>query len=211
VTSLTVNGIPTAGQTIYVRLYTSFNGTLASLDYTYTASTTAAGCTDTILCNILTASNNVRANGPFGTGNPAPSATAGGALVPLVWNTSAATNAQNWAAQCNFSHNPNLGTMNLGENIYAGGSTTTPVTVTGTDAVSSWSGEVSNYTYSSNTCATNQVCGHYTQLVWRNTTSVGCAVQQCTTNSPFAAPFTDWVFVVCDYAPPGNFNNEQPY
>jgi hypothetical protein len=34
--SLTVNNLPTAGQTIYARLYTDFNGTLESVDYTYT-------------------------------------------------------------------------------------------------------------------------------------------------------------------------------
>ena len=37
VTSLTVNGLPTNGETIYVRLYTNFNGTLEYADYTFTA------------------------------------------------------------------------------------------------------------------------------------------------------------------------------
>jgi hypothetical protein len=36
VTSLTVNGLPTNGETIYVRLYTNFNGTLEYADYTFT-------------------------------------------------------------------------------------------------------------------------------------------------------------------------------
>jgi streptogramin lyase len=37
VTSLTVNGLPTNGETVYVRLYTNFNGTLEYADYTFTA------------------------------------------------------------------------------------------------------------------------------------------------------------------------------
>jgi hypothetical protein len=36
-TSLTFSSLPTNSGTIYVRLYTSFNGTLVSADYTYTA------------------------------------------------------------------------------------------------------------------------------------------------------------------------------
>jgi hypothetical protein len=167
------------------------------------------GCSNAVLCNILSASNNVRANGPFGTDNPTPSATTGGALFPFVWDVGAATIAQNWASQCNFSHNPNRG--GYGENIYAAGSTTTPVTVTGPDAVSDWSAESANYTYSGNTCAEGQTCGHYTQLVWRTTTAVGCAVQQCTTNSPFGGSFPDWAMVVCDYSPAGNWTGVQPY
>jgi hypothetical protein len=37
VNSETVSGLPTNGETIYARLYTSYNGALAYFDYTYTA------------------------------------------------------------------------------------------------------------------------------------------------------------------------------
>jgi Cysteine-rich secretory protein family/FG-GAP-like repeat len=167
------------------------------------------GCPDAVLCDILAGSNNVRANGSFGPGNPAPSATAGGPLLPFAWSVGAATVARNWAAGCNFAHNANRGPF--GENIYAEGSQSSPVALSGADVVSSWSTEAQNYDYNSNSCAAGEVCGHYTQLVWRNTTAVGCAVQQCTTNSPFGASFPDWAFAVCDYSPPGNFSGEQPY
>ncbi len=123
------------------------------------------------------------------------------ALPALTWNTSAATTAQTWANNCQFAHNPNRG--NLGENIYA--STSQP---TAAQAVQSWASEAQFYTLSTNTCT--QVCGHYTQLVWRNTTSVGCAMSRCTTNSPFSGSPT-WYLVVCDYSPPGNFIGQRPY
>lgn len=122
--------------------------------------------------------------------------------------------AQNWAAQCQgLTHNTN---RDGGENIYIAGSTTTPVTITGTDAVSDWMGESSGYTYSPPACnpiAPNDSCGHYTQEVWRTTTAMGCAVQQCTTNSPFGDSFPDYALVVCDYTPAGNWNqpSQQPY
>jgi hypothetical protein len=166
-------------------------------------------CQNSNLCAILSTGNNVRANGPFGPGNPAPSATAGGALSPFIWSVGATTLAQNWAAQCNFAHNPDRG--DYGENIFAAAGFSTPAPITGSEVVLSWAGEAADYTYSTNSCVAGDECGHYTQLVWRSTNTVGCAIQQCTTNSPFAAPFTDWAFAVCDYSPPGNFNAEQPY
>jgi hypothetical protein len=166
------------------------------------------GCPDAVLCEILSVSNNVRANGPFGPGNPTPSAVSG-PLLPFAWSGGAATVARNWAAVCNFAHNANRGPF--GENIYAAGGQTTPVTLTGADVVSDWANEAQDYSYAGNSCAAGDTCGHYTQLVWRDTTAVGCAVQQCTTNSPFGADFPDWAFAVCDYSPPGNFTNEEPY
>jgi large repetitive protein len=41
-TSVTFGGLPTNGETIYARLFTSFNGGLVHADYTYTADTKAA-------------------------------------------------------------------------------------------------------------------------------------------------------------------------
>ena len=46
-----------------------------------------------------------------------------------------------------------------------------------------------------------QSCGHYTQVVWANTLSVGCGVAVCPTGT----------IVVCNYAPPGNYVGEKPY
>jgi hypothetical protein len=173
------------------------------------------GCSDLVFCNILSETNFVRANGDrsvgWGPGNPAPSTTTGGPLNPVIWDPGAATVAQNWAAQCNFNHNPN---RDGGENIYASCSTTAPVTITGTDAVDDWSAEASGYVYSTNSCNTADTqsgeCGHFTQLVWRTTTGVGCAVAQCTTNTPCSG-FPDWAFVVCDYTPAGNWDGVSPY
>lgn len=43
--------------------------------------------------------------------------------------------------------------------------------------------------------------GHYTQMVWNKTKSVGCGKAD-------GPRFTIWV---CNYDPPGNFNNKDPY
>jgi hypothetical protein len=53
----------------------------------------------------------------------------------------------------------------------------------------------------SSTCS---ACGHYTQLVWRDTTLVGCGVADCQGTGQREL----WV---CNYDPPGNFIGENAY
>ena len=71
-------------------------------------------------------------------------------------------------------------------------------------AVTAWADEKVDYTYATNTCAAGKVCGHYTQLVWRATQKVGCALQNC---PALQYPSS----IVCDYGPGGNFNGQLPY
>jgi uncharacterized protein YkwD len=140
---------------------------------------------------------------------------AGGALPDLVWDDSLAATAQAWVNQCVdkdgnglVDHNDGRSTGHpfyVGENIFASSGTATPH-----DAVFSWADEAANYDYANNTCATNQVCGHYTQVVWRATQKVGCAINNCNgANSTPKLTFSSTI--VCDYGPGGNINNERPY
>jgi len=143
----------------------------------------------------------VRANPSLfghGTSQPAPAP----ALSPLCYSASVAAIAQAWADGCQYMHNAGRG--DLGENIYAvtgTGSATTPP-----HAVELWSAEAEFFDYANNSCSAPDppgTCGHYTQVVWRDTEAIGCGLRVCTANSPFPG-FTTWTFVVCDYAPPGN-------
>jgi len=151
------------------------------------AATTPSGFAD----EMVRAHNAVRASAM-----PAPSP----ALAPMTWSADAASVAQSWANGCRFMHNTGAG---FGENIYAASGGTTSAT----NVVHSWASEVSSYDYATNACS--GTCGHYTQVVWRDSTQVGCALANCTTNSPFGSG--NWVFVVCDYTPPGNFVGQRPY
>ena len=127
---------------------------------------------------------------------------------PLTWDPALATIASNWVVQCIDSdhnglvdHDANRSVgypTYVGENIYASSGT-----ATGPDAVAAWVGEASDYDYASNTCAAGKVCGHYTQVVWKATTKLGCAIHDCT---GLAYPST----IVCDYAPGGN-DGGKPY
>lgn len=128
-------------------------------------------------------------------------------LAPLVWDPALAAVAKAWAAKCIDAEPPaglidhnegrSAGGAYVGENIYGASGT-----ATGAAAVASWASESANYNYASNTCS--DVCGHYTQLVWRETARVGCALHDCPT---LAYGRT----VICNYAPGGNTNNRRPY
>jgi uncharacterized protein YkwD len=124
---------------------------------------------------------------------------------PLTWDPSIAATAAAYAAQCKFDHS---GTAGLGENLAA---YAPPGGHTAASPVSDWVSENANYDYTTNTCATGQVCGHYTQVVWKNSLRLGCGVQACSTNSPFGANFPNWEIWVCNYSPPGNFVGQRPY
>lgn len=122
-------------------------------------------------------------------------------IPPLTWDPALAEIARAWVVQCVdtmqpiglVDHNPGRSDNYpeyVGENIYGSGGQ-----ASGTAAVQLWAAEEANYSYPANTC--NGVCGHYTQIVWRTTTKVGCALHTC-------AGLTYGSTVVCNYAPGGN-------
>jgi len=116
-------------------------------------------------------------------------------LPPLQWSSELAAYSQKWAnsliAKNRAAHNSK---SPYGENILVTGLGSTPSTV-----VTEWASESQDYTYHNNAC--NGDCGHYTQLVWRSTRKVGCAMA-------LNGQREIWV---CSYDPPGNFRGERPY
>ena len=119
-------------------------------------------------------------------------------LGPLEWSDEMAVLADDWAKKlaknCGFKHRPN---NNYGENLFYG----TAGYYTAADAVNAWGEEKADYNYAKNKCKPNKMCGHYTQIVWKTTTKVGCAKSICNGN----------VIWVCNYDPPGNWVGEKPY
>ncbi|KAJ9689553.1 hypothetical protein PVL29_014972 [Vitis rotundifolia] len=99
---------------------------------------------------------------------------------------------------CKAEHSFPEGGFKLGECIYWGsGDTWTP-----TDAVRAWADEEKYYNYAANTCEVGEICGHYTQIVWRNTRRIGCARVVCDSGD---------VFMTCNYDPVGNYIGQRPY
>jgi pathogenesis-related protein 1 len=128
-------------------------------------------------------------------------------ISDLTWSPTLANYAQEWANElaknrnCKLQHRPHDANSkwNLiyGENIFSGSSGYTAV-----DAVNNWGSEKQFFNASSKTCNDGAVCGHYTQIVWKITTKVGCAVAKCANGN---------IIVVCNYDPAGNMMGEKPY
>ncbi len=132
---------------------------------------------------------------------------------PLTYSKELAAAAQAWADhlkqanQCRMQHSKPNG--KYGENLFWGSALewsdgkrevqqVSPETV-----VNDWASERANYDHTRNSCAKGRICGHYTQVVWRASTTVGCAVAVCEDSSEQV-----WV---CQYQPPGNWVGKRPY
>ncbi|HIO92337.1 MAG TPA: SCP-like extracellular [Leucothrix mucor] len=138
-------------------------------------------------------------------------------LVPLRWSNKLARYAQQWAnhqantQNCAMQHRPQqAGPFKQvhGENLFwaspkrwsDGKVELQELSIE--RVVKAWTDEVVDYDYNSNSCRQGEQCGHYTQIVWRETRAVGCAIAVCSDQSQL------WV---CNYDPPGNYIGEQPY
>jgi uncharacterized protein YkwD len=117
-------------------------------------------------------------------------------LRSFTWSPELARYAQEWASrlarQDRLYHHPN---PVYGENLYLiDGGRTSPSHV-----VASWASESRWFNYKTNSC--RGTCGHYTQIVWRDSREIGCA-------SAISGKTQVWV---CEYNPPGNIVGERPY
>lgn len=134
----------------------------------------------------------------------------------LSWSEALANHAQEWADylannnQCKMQHRPDDGAFKrlYGENLFwasprrwSSGKVEIQ-DIKAEDVVTAWADEVHDYDYANNQCAIGKICGHYTQIVWRNTTAVGCGMKVCSDYSQI------WV---CSYDPAGNYIGQKPY
>ncbi|KNZ33204.1 MAG: hypothetical protein AD742_07660 [Methylibium sp. NZG] len=118
---------------------------------------------------------------------------------PLTWSTDLAAVAQEWAEQlaisgCRMKHrSPNV----HGENLFQG----TFGAFTAVDAAKAWETEKKDYRGGVLTEANFAPAGHYTQMVWRQTTQLGCGQAIC----------KGTLIVACNYSPAGNVLGRRPY
>ncbi|PRQ22202.1 hypothetical protein RchiOBHm_Chr6g0247681 [Rosa chinensis] len=136
-------------------------------------------------------------NSPQDYLNAHNSARAAVGVGGLTWDTNLVAYAQRYAnshiGDCNMVHSGGP----YGENLAK-----STGDLSGTSAVNLWVREKAYYDYNPNTCASGKVCGHYTQVVWRNSVRVGCAKVRCNNGG---------TFIGCNYDPPGNYVGQKPY
>jgi pathogenesis-related protein 1 len=122
------------------------------------------------------------------------------ALPTVTWSSELATQARTWAEQCQFNHSK----TDLGENLSARTDLAEPEAI-----VAAWMAEGQAFDYAKNRCASGEICGHYSQVVWRNSTTIGCGMARCGAGGPFGDH--EWFMWVCNYSPAGNWKGERPY
>jgi pathogenesis-related protein 1 len=125
---------------------------------------------------------------------------------PLQWSNELATYAQAWAdnlasRNCAFEHRSSSNSpdkKSYGENIFWGSGSM----YNALDASKSWYSEIEQYVHGILTNDNWSVAGHYTQMVWQNTTTVGIGVATCANGA---------IIVVANYNPPGNYLGQKAY
>ncbi len=132
----------------------------------------------------------------------------------LSWSAKLQKDAQDYANKLansgKFEHDPKNIDKNYGENLYASVSGKSKIP-TFKDAVENWAVEERYYNYSDNSCSvdagntdkvnltTYNTCGHYTQIIWKSTSYLGCAKAKYKTGE-----LKDGYIIVCKYSSPGN-------
>jgi len=130
-------------------------------------------------------------------------------VLPLVWSEAVAASAALKTSNCEFAHlygqdNPN----GFGENIYLGYLYENGEEVANRSS-QMWADEIQNIDAPAWTCIgtpdNSVTCGHYSQMVWKQTLEVGCAATQgCYLWG------NTWTVVFCEYNPAGNLVTWNP-
>jgi uncharacterized protein YkwD len=125
-------------------------------------------------------------------------------VPPLTWNAALAADAAVWAKHLadtgSWAHADAATRKGEGENLWEG----TAGAFTPTEMVGGWIGEKRYYHYGpfpNGGLNDGLPIGHYTQMIWRDTTEIGCAL----------ATGHGKDVLVCRYAPMGNAMGQKPY
>jgi len=127
----------------------------------------------------------------------------------LAWDEGLAKSAADIAASCVYAHNTEMDGGGYGQNIAAGVEPKDIATII-TDLF--YNGEVNYYSGMYGQAQPDMTdfekWGHFSQIVWADTTHVGCATQHCPGGLGNVGSDVAPYFTVCNYKNPGNYANE---
>ncbi|KAH9524801.1 hypothetical protein Btru_027858 [Bulinus truncatus] len=123
-------------------------------------------------------------------------------VPPLVWDQTLSDYAAKWSSGCVWTHTNGA----YGGNIHC----SYPLkdnALAAQDAVTLWKSEITNVDLPNWNCmfSLNNTCGHYSQVVWRDTQRVGCGITHCNSVKKLTN------YVVCEYDRGGNVMGKTPY
>ncbi|NXU33884.1 PI16 inhibitor, partial [Drymodes brunneopygia] len=122
------------------------------------------------------------------------------AMMKMTWDTDLEADAQVHAEKCFWGQNGGPGR----ENLFA-----TASTLDVKLAVEQWNEERKFYDLANDECHHGQMCDNYTQVVWAETTRIGCGNSSCEKIDGFETE--NMHLLVCSYYPPGNIKENTPY
>ncbi|XP_071117944.1 salivary antigen-5-like [Haliotis cracherodii] len=123
----------------------------------------------------------------------------------LSWDEGLARKSEAWANGCQFKH---TSTKEFGENLYMEMSQKSESDIV-VNGFQGWWNEVDDFNYNGASCMNTASC-HYSQVIWAETTKVGCAMTKCN-RIPQMPGGKNVQYLVCFYDPKGNWYGEKPY
>ncbi|MFO1379470.1 MAG: CAP domain-containing protein [Chitinivorax sp.] len=146
-------------------------------------------------------------------------------MPPVAWDADLAAFAARTAAGCRMQHTgtaqrsaiPNKVGQYAGENLAIAFRSDMRLSDSGDparlqryfqQAFDGWWREQADYDYAANRCAPGKQCGHYTQLAWRDSVQIGCAIAMCNPQLDLGRlGYT----LACNFLPGGNIVGRRPY
>uniref|UniRef100_A0A914WHC9 SCP domain-containing protein n=1 Tax=Plectus sambesii TaxID=2011161 RepID=A0A914WHC9_9BILA len=129
-------------------------------------------------------------------------------MYKLTWDCALEATAQKWADTCLWKHSDRSVRNGSGENLFMQGGGRPTNSDLLKSAASGWWGELTKFGIPTNDVTLTSALfqsgvGHFTQMAWATTKSIGCGVSKCKGGQT--------AHVVCHYGPSGNWINQPIY
>ena len=130
-------------------------------------------------------------------------------LPKLTYDMDLERNSEEYGKLCNWDHSKPAGfntlPYSIGENLYVTSFHTS--NSQHVEALHGWSIEHLDYDYTDDGCNPGTMCGHFTQVVDKRSTRVGCAMVDCASMVNIGSVFATngGTYAICQYYGPGNY------